>query len=94
MTLGINDIQHNDTVLSVVVLCHFAECRYNLNVMLSVVMPNVLLQKVVAPLKELFKLDGLVKIGCGFRLKMMKPSNYKHHSMFQNKLTKVFIGKF
>jgi hypothetical protein len=75
------------------VLCYFAECHDYLNVMLSVVMLNVLILKVVAPLKELFKSDGLVKIGCGFRLKMMKPSNYKHHSMFQNKLTKVFIGK-
>ncbi len=62
MTIIINYIQHIVIILNVInadchsaqchyvviMLCHYAECRDHLNVMLSVVMLNVVMLSVVA----------------------------------------------
>ncbi len=62
MTLGINDIQHNETqhipVLSV--MLSYAECRDYLNAILSVVMLNVVMQIVVAPVTGLTRKYGAI----------------------------------
>jgi hypothetical protein len=50
-TLSLYDIQHNDTRHTSIKYrygeCHYAECRDYLNVMLSVVRPNVVMLSVV-----------------------------------------------
>ncbi len=48
MTLGINNIQHNETQ-HISVERQYAGCHDYLNVMLSVIMLNVVMLKVMAP---------------------------------------------
>ncbi len=45
-TLSINGIQHNDNPINIKGL--YADCFDNLNVVLSVIMPNVIMLSVVA----------------------------------------------
>jgi hypothetical protein len=52
VTLSINYIQHNDTQPTSIE-CSYAECRDYLNVMLIVIMLNIVILSVVAPLLDL-----------------------------------------
>jgi hypothetical protein len=49
-TLSINDFEHNNTQYTSIE-CHYAECPSYLNVKLSVIMPNVAVLCVTAPLR-------------------------------------------
>ncbi len=46
-TLSINDTEDNDILMTLSIVCHYAECRDYLKVMLSVIMLNVSMFSIV-----------------------------------------------